>query len=174
MKILIDADSCPRQARELILRSSKRTGIPVIFVANHSINGINGENASMDVCPQEKDSADNRIVVLARPGDLVITRDILLAERLVEAQICVLDDRGRVYTNENIRYCRSLRDFSLELANNCLSPERIALYGKRELKAFADSFDRELTRLCKTTRNGSVPACAIPLPLPPGTDPESV
>ena len=164
MKILVDADSCPRQARCLILRSSIRTGVLAVFAANRPIPGIVGENINMEVCLPGEGSADDRIVELACPGDLVVTRDIPLAERLVEEGICVLDDRGRVYTRENIRYCRSLRDFSLELANNGLGLERIALYGKKELKTFADSFDRELSRLGKTT----------PLPLPRDTYSESV
>jgi uncharacterized protein YaiI (UPF0178 family) len=65
----------------------------------------------------------------------------------VDKGICVLDDRGRVYTVDNIRYCRSLRDFSVGLAENGMGIERIANYGKKELKAFADSFDRNLTKM---------------------------
>jgi uncharacterized protein YaiI (UPF0178 family) len=147
MRILVDADSCPRPVRELIIRTSNRIKIMAVFAANHPIPGISGENASMEICPPGEGSADDRIVELAQPGDLAVTRDIPLAERLVEAQVRVMDDRGTVYTKENIRYCRSLRDFSLGLANNGLGPERIALYGKKELKSFADSFDRELTKL---------------------------
>ncbi|MDR0312207.1 MAG: DUF188 domain-containing protein [Treponema sp.] len=151
MQILVDADSCPRQVRELILRSSKRTKIPVIFAANRPIPGI--EDKSMEICPLGDGSADNRIVELANAGDLAVTRDIPLAERLVDKGICVLDDRGRVYTEENIRYCRSLRDFSVGLAENGMGIVRTANYGKKELKAFADSFDRELTRLKKNQRD---------------------
>ena len=168
MKILVDADSCPRDVRALILRSSRRTKIPVVFAANHPIPGINGQNVIMEVCPGGEGSVDNRIVELAIPGDLAVTRDIPLAERLVEAKICVLDDRGRVYSKENIRYCRSLRDFSIGLAENGMGSERTALYGKKELKAFADSFDRELVKLKK------IPAKTSLNPLPPGTDSESV
>jgi uncharacterized protein YaiI (UPF0178 family) len=145
MQILVDADSCPRQVREVILRSSKRTNIPVIFAANRPIPGI--EEAQMELCPLGEGSADNRIVELAHVGDLIITRDIPLAERLVDKGICVLDDRGRVYTKDNIRYCRSLRDFSVGLAESGMGIDRIANYGKKELKAFADSFDRELTKI---------------------------
>jgi len=147
MRILVDADSCPRPVRELILRTSNRIKIMAVFAANHPIPGICGEHAVMEICPPGEGSADDRIVELAQPGDLAVTRDIPLAERLVEAQVRVMDDRGTVYTKENIRYCRSLRDFSLGLANNGLGPERIALYSKKELKSFADSFDRELTKL---------------------------
>jgi uncharacterized protein YaiI (UPF0178 family) len=149
MKILVDADSCPREARELVLRSSERTKINAIFAANRPIPGIEGDTVTMDICPSGEGAADDRIVELARPGDLAVTRDIPLAERLVNAHIQVLDDRGRIYTAENIREQRSLRDFMVDLARSGLGMERSSSYGKKELKAFADSFDRELTRLRK-------------------------
>ncbi|MDR0525634.1 MAG: DUF188 domain-containing protein [Spirochaetaceae bacterium] len=149
MKILVDADSCPRPAREAVVRASARTGIPAIFAANRPIPGIVGDTVVMEVCPPGKDSADNRIFQLAQPGDLALTRDIPLAGRLVGAEILVLDDRGQVYTKETIRERLSLRDFMVELGESGLRWERVASYGKRELKAFADSFDRILTRLIR-------------------------
>jgi len=103
----------------------------------------------MEICPPGEGAADNRIVELAESGDLVVTRDVPLAERLVEKQICTMDDRGRIFTKDNIHYYRSLRDFSVGLAENNLGIERTANYGQKELKKFADSFDRELMRLIK-------------------------
>jgi uncharacterized protein YaiI (UPF0178 family) len=103
----------------------------------------------MEICPAEEGAADNRILQLAQPGDVVLTRDIPLASRLVDASILVLDDRGQVYTKENIRERLSLRDFMVSLAENGLRGKRVASYGKRELKAFADSFDRILARLLR-------------------------
>ena len=99
MKILVDADSCPKAARDAILRAIRRTGIQGIFAANRPIPGIsNDELCRMELCETHHGAADDRIVELAEPGDLVITRDIPLAHRLVEANISVLDDRGRLYT----------------------------------------------------------------------------
>jgi uncharacterized protein YaiI (UPF0178 family) len=149
MKILVDADSCPRNARELIVRSAARRGIRTVFAANHPVPGI--PDSAMELCPQEAGAADNRIVELALPGDLVVTRDIPLAARLVEASVLVLDDRGSLFTRENVRERLSLRDFMVGLAENGLGKERIPSYGKRELKGFADSLDRALSRL---TREG--------------------
>jgi uncharacterized protein YaiI (UPF0178 family) len=146
MKILVDADSCPRPARELVLRASARTGVPAVFAANRPIPGIAG-NGVMEICPPGEGAADARILELARPGDLAITRDIPLARRLVEASVLVLDDRGQVYTAENIRERLSIRDFMVGLSENGLRPGRTANYGRRELKALADSLDRLLTRL---------------------------
>jgi uncharacterized protein YaiI (UPF0178 family) len=149
MKIFVDADSCPKPARELILRTAARTALTVVFAANRPIPGVTGAGVVMEVCPAGEGAADDRIVELARNGDLVITRDIPLASRLVEAAIPVIDDRGQAYTKENIREKLSLRDFKVGLADNGLGMERTASYGKRELKKFADSLDRLLVRLMR-------------------------
>lgn len=146
MQILVDADSCPKAAREMVLRFSGRLKIKTTFAANRPIPGI-PKWASMELCPPGEGEADKRIVALARPGDLVLTRDLPLAEILVKAGIAVIDDRGRVFTKENIHELRSLRDFAVGLADNGLGVERIVSYGKNELKTLANSLDRELSRL---------------------------
>ena len=93
MRIYVDADSCPREAREMVLRFSSRLGIEAVFAANRLIPGIQknpgcqGTAVRMELCPPGEGAADDRIVALAKPGDLVLTRDLPLAERLVEAGI---------------------------------------------------------------------------------------
>ena len=161
MKIFVDADSCPKDAREMVLRFSARLKIKTIFAANRPIPGIAGNGGDtnksagaedlviMELCPAGDGAADDRIVELARPGDLVLTRDLPLAERLVDADITVLDDRGRVFTKENIKALRSIRDFVVDLADKGLETERTASYGKKDVNAFANSLDRELMRLIK-------------------------
>jgi uncharacterized protein YaiI (UPF0178 family) len=156
VKILVDADSCPRQARDLALRTARRRGIGIVFAANRLIPGISGPTAVMELCPPGEGAADDRIVALARPGDLVLTRDIPLASRLVAAGVAVLDDRGRAYSAENIRERLSLRDFMVNLAENGLRAERFPSYGRKELKNFADSLDRILTRLCREAQEALI------------------
>ncbi|MCL2208581.1 MAG: DUF188 domain-containing protein [Treponema sp.] len=146
MKILIDADSCPRAARDLVMRRAEKLKVRLIFTANHPIPGAEETaNVQMDICPNRENSADDRIVELADKNDLVITRDIPLAKRLVEKEITVLDDRGRVFTRDNINELLSIRNFTVGLAENGLDFERTANYGKKEFKKFADSLDRILS-----------------------------
>jgi uncharacterized protein YaiI (UPF0178 family) len=150
LKILVDADSCPKPVRDLILKTAVRRKLQAIFAANHPIAGIGrpGDGpALMEICPAGEGAADDRIVALAEPGDLAVTRDIPLAARLVEASVLVIDDRGQTYTRENIRERLSLRDFRVGLAENGLGTERSASYGKKDLKTFADALDRALVRL---------------------------
>jgi len=103
----------------------------------------------MEICPNRENSADDRLVELLQEGDIVITRDVPLAKRLVEKGASALDDRGRVFTRDNINEMFSLRNFTVSLAENGLGIERKAGYGKKELKSFADSLDRILTRSIK-------------------------
>jgi len=149
MKLLVDADSCPREARELTLRTARRRGLTAVFAANRPIPEINGENVIMEICPPGENSADNRIVELAEAGDLAVSRDLALAKRLLEKNVTVIDDRGRVFTHNSINELLSLRDFVVGLAENGLGVERTAQYGKKERKSFADSLDRELVKLLK-------------------------
>jgi uncharacterized protein YaiI (UPF0178 family) len=156
VKILVDADSCPREARKLVLRAANRTGVTVVFAANRPIPGITGKTAVMELCPAGEGAADDRITELAEAGDLAVTRDIPLAERLIKAGASVIDDRGSEYTEDNIREKISLRNFKVELAQSGLGMERIASYGRKELKAMSASLDRLLTRLLRDekARNG--------------------
>jgi uncharacterized protein YaiI (UPF0178 family) len=132
----------------MVLRFAGRLGIKTVFAANRPIPDLS-ETAQMELCPQGEGEADKRIAALAKPGDLVLTRDLPLAEKLVESGVAVLDDRGRVFTRENIRELRSVRDFVVGLADKGLGMERIPSYGRNELNALANSLDREITRQMK-------------------------
>jgi hypothetical protein len=92
--------------------------------------------------------ADDHMAASAQAGDLAVTRDLPLAERLAERGLRVLNDRGDVFTADNARERRSLRDRALELRALGLAPEskRRSSWGRRELKAFADALDRELAK----------------------------
>lgn len=154
MKILVDADSCPKAARELTLRCSTRRGIQVIFAANRPIPGVSGKNAIMEICPPGENAADDRLVELAEPGDIAVSRDLALAKRLLEKKAVVIDDRGRLFTLDNINELLSLRNFTVSLAENGIETERTANYGKKELKVFADALDRQITKNSRDTGSG--------------------
>lgn len=153
MTIWVDADSCPRAVRDIVVRAARRTKVAAIFVANRPVPGIAADSPSFLLCPQGADAADDLIVERSSPGDLAVTRDIPLAARLVAAGVRAVNDRGTTYTAENVRERLSLRNFMMELNANGISPERVDGYGRKELKAFADGFDRELSRLLRAERS---------------------
>jgi len=152
MRIWIDADSCPRQVREIVARASQRKGIAAIFVANRAIPVTPAETVHLITVGPGEGSADDYIYGHSEATDLVVTRDIPLAARLIERDMRVLNDRGDLYTRENIRERLSVRDFMHELRANGLVPEKTKHFGQREIKRFADAFDRELSLLRRDFR----------------------
>lgn len=103
----------------------------------------------MEASENLPDAADNQIVAQCGNNDIVITRDIPLAQRLVDMGITVLNDRGILYTAENIRERLSLRNFNLELYERGIAAEKTDRFGKKELNLFANSFDREIQKKLK-------------------------
>ena len=158
MKILVDADSCPQKARDIIIRCAQRMNLTAIFAANRQIPGVGVPGTVMEICEATEGAADKRITELAEKGDMVITRDILLAQKLIDAGITVINDRGSEYNSENIREKLSLRNFTVGLAENGLSIERIARYGKKEIKNLAASLDRILAKSVKLHFRDTEPA----------------
>ncbi len=151
MKIWVDADSCPRAVREIIARAAVRRKIETIFVANRPLPDAGGPSIVFVEVGKGEGEADAYIISNAVSVDLVVTRDIPLASSLVEHGLRVLNDRGELYTAENVRERLSVRDFMYELRSSGLSPERTGRFGGREAKAFADAFDRELARAAKSS-----------------------
>jgi uncharacterized protein YaiI (UPF0178 family) len=154
VNILVDADSCPAGTRRVILKAAEKRRIKAFFAANRAIPEVEGDFAMMVLCPERDGSADDCIAALAEQGDVAVTRDVPLAERLIRKGASVLDDRGGVFTPDNIRARLSVRDFKIGLALNGTAIERTANYGRRELKLFADSFDRLLTAASRAAGDG--------------------
>lgn len=149
MIIWIDADSCPKPVRELVCRTGTRLGIQIQFVANHLIPIPAHPLFIMSIADSTPDAADDYIVEHCEVLDLVITRDIPLAKRLVDKNIPVINDRGTVYTEKNINERLSIRNLMFDLYSNGIYPEKTGQFGKKEMQEFANALDREVHKLLK-------------------------
>ena len=146
--IWVDADSCPSLVRNHAVKMGNKFGAKVVFAANKKINCDTGD-FEMKIVGSEKDAADNYIFENCKPGDLVITRDIVFADRLVERGICTINDRGTEFTREMIKERLSTRDFDLQLAEIGLVKHYHEGYDKKKFADFANSFDKVIHRLIK-------------------------
>lgn len=144
--IWVDADSCPIPVKDIIFRFCKRLNLKLIFVANHQIPMPKSELFQMIVCDATPDAADNYIVENALHNDIVITRDIPMASRLIEKNITTINDRGLLFTSENIREKLSLRNFNKELYDNGILSEKTSTFSKKDVNNFANCFDREIQK----------------------------
>jgi uncharacterized protein YaiI (UPF0178 family) len=147
MRIWIDADACPRDAKELIFRAGQRLAIPVVVVANKAMHVPSSPLVSMVQVAGGPDVADDHIVRSSSAGDLTITADIPLAARLVEKRVVVLNPRGEEYDSENIGERLSVRDFLSEARDNGVVTGGPSAYGPKDKQRFANALDRALQRL---------------------------
>ena len=143
MTVFVDGDNCDKEARKIILKSCKRNSIDVKIVANRNIP-IATENVSftMIVCDSSKDSADNYIVENSSGDDVAVTRDLILAKRLIDKKIVVLNDMGRIFTAENIEELLEQRKLSLQMKSLGISNGagfRSAV--KKSIGEFSSSFN---------------------------------
>ena len=99
-QIYIDADACP--VKEETFKVAERYGLKVLLVANQSLRLPANPFLEMVVVPGDFDAADDWIVENARPGDVVITTDILLADRCVKKSVRVLGHKGEEFTEDNV------------------------------------------------------------------------
>lgn len=146
LTVWIDADSCPAAVRNLIFRFALRNGFPVRLVANREIPFPPSLNARCIITKAEQDAADDYIAAHAKETDIVITRDIPLAARLIQKGLVVLNDRGTVFSADTITERLSVRNFAYDLAMTGVALERTRKFGKKELTDFANSFNRELQK----------------------------
>jgi uncharacterized protein YaiI (UPF0178 family) len=154
MKIYVDADGFPRAAKEILVRAVLRLGVPALFVANKTVRPEPSPLISTLLVCEGPDIADDRIVEMAKPGDLVITADIPLADRVVSKGAFALNPRGKLYTEENVKERLAVRDLLSELRDGGLMTGGPSAFGKRDCQAFADQLDRFLVRRLKEERGG--------------------
>lgn len=121
----------------------------IILVANKNIHCKTDFAYEMKICSAQKDAADNYILQNATSNDLVITRDIVFASKLVEKNITSINDRGTVFNSENIAKLLSERNFNLQLAEIGLVKHFNNGYDKKLFSLFANAFDREINRLLR-------------------------
>ena len=148
MIIWLDADSLPKQVRDIVSRAAVRKEITAIFVANRDVSFPASDFTSMVVVDSEG-SADDYIAANIQPYDLAITRDIPLAARLIEKEAVVINDRGDRFDRDTISERLSQRNWNLSLKEAGVAGPAGRSYGPGEVKRFSDRFDRELQRLMR-------------------------
>jgi uncharacterized protein YaiI (UPF0178 family) len=149
MKIYVDADAFPKVLKQIVFRNAERRSLEVIFVANTYIKvPINPLFKSM-VVPGGHDVADDRIVELMGPGDLVITADIPLADRVVSQNGFAADPRGQMYTEANIKETLAMRNLFTQLREAGEISGGSPAFNKRNIADFTNLLDRFLTKHCK-------------------------
>ena len=143
-RLFVDADACPvrREAEEVATRHRR----PVLMVCNGGLRPSANPLVQMVYVPEGPDAADRWIAERAGPGDVVVTADLPLAARCIEAGAQVLRHDGSPLTQANIGGQLATRDLMADL--RAADPFRTAgqgrSFGATDRGRFRAALDRAL------------------------------
>ena len=146
MRIWVDADACPNVIKDILYRAAERAQILLTLVANKLLHTPPSRYIKAIQVPAGFDVADNKIVQLVEPGDLVITADIPLAAEVIAKGGHALNPRGEFYTLDNIREFLTMRNFMDGLRSSGVETGGPPALSQSDRQAFANQLDRFLTK----------------------------
>jgi len=147
MKLYIDGDALPNLLKPILLRAIEKQNITTFVVSNKKISIGESSNIHYIIVDAGADEADNRIIELIKPSDLVITADIPLADRTITKNAHAIDHRGELYTKENIKQHLAIRNLMQSIRDSGEITKGPAPFSKKDTQNFANSFNKFLQSL---------------------------
>jgi uncharacterized protein YaiI (UPF0178 family) len=144
MQIWVDADACPRAAKEIHYRAAERVRVLLTLVANKPLRVPRSPYIQAIQVAGGFDVADDAIAARVQEGDLVITADIPLAAAVVRKGACALDPRGTLYTRDNVGEMLAMRNLMDELRSSGQVTGGPPKFDYSDRMAFAGRLDRYL------------------------------
>ncbi len=141
--IYVDADACPVKAE--VERVGTRHKVKIYVVSNGGLRPSQNPLVENVIVPEGPDVADMWIADRAKTGDVVITGDIPLAAKCVEAGARVLKHNGEALAAANIGNVLATRDLMADL--RAADPFRQGGgkgFTKADRSRFLDALEREL------------------------------
>lgn len=107
MKIIVDADACPKAVLQICIKVALKFDIPVWTVASFNHNIESDHHVVVGNASQE---ADIRVMNLAMSGDVAVTQDWGLAAMLLGKGVKCLTPHGREFSTNSIAFLLEERE----------------------------------------------------------------
>lgn len=147
--LFVDGDACPVKAEAE--RVATRHKVPMALVSNGGLRPSSNPLVQIVIVAEGADEADKWIAERCGPKDVVITSDIPLAAKCVEAGARVLRPNGEAMTAANIGQQLAMRDLMADLraANPLGAGGGGKPFGKADRSRFLDALEREVRAALK-------------------------
>lgn len=141
MKLWIDGDSCPKGALTAALGLARRACVAAEVVADRSLGIVEENGIRLTVVAHGSGRTDAVITEGSRPGDVVVTRDLFLADRLMSDGVRVMNDRGRIWTEKALK--RRMEDGAIMRAmrEGGMTAKQAPGYSGKDVLAFSISLE---------------------------------
>jgi len=148
IKILVDADACP--VKDEVYKVAWRRGTPVTVVSNSPIRVPDHRLIERVVVSDAFDAADDWIAEAAGARTVVVTGDILLADRCLKKGATVIAHNGKPFTTASIGGAIATRAIMADLrvgADGIMGGPKP--FAKADRSRFLQALDEALVRLAK-------------------------
>ena len=145
IRILVDADACP--VKEEIYKVAFRRDVPVRIVSNSRLRVPEHPLIERIVVSDGFDAADDWIGESADTRAVVITADILLADRCLKAGAVVIGPTGKPFTTGSIGGAIATRAIMADLRAGGDAIGGPAPFSKADRSRFLQALDEALAKL---------------------------
>ncbi len=145
LMILVDADACP--VKEEVYKVAFRHAVPVTIVSNSPIRVPAHPLIARELVGSGFDAADDWIAERADAQTVVVTADILLADRCLKNGAAVLAPNGRPFTTASIGGAIATRAIMADLRAGGDVIGGPPPFSKTDRSRFLSALDETLVRL---------------------------
>jgi len=145
IRILVDADACP--VKDEVYKVVFRREVPVRVVSNARIRVQNHPLIERVLVSDKFDAADDWIADEANAKTVVITGDILLADRCLKSGATVIGHNGKPFTSASIGGAIATRAIMADLRAGADAVGGPAPFAKADRSRFLQALDEALVRL---------------------------
>ncbi len=143
--ILVDADACP--VKDEIYKVAWRHDVPVTIVSNSAMRIPDHPLIAREVVGDAFDAADDWIAERAGQGSVVVTSDILLADRCIKAGAATLAPNGKPFTENSIGSAIATRAIMADLRAGGDAIGGPPPFTKADRSRFLSALDEALVRM---------------------------
>lgn len=144
-RILVDADACP--VKDEIYKVAFRHEVPVTIVSNAWIRIPQHPLVSRQLVSSGFDAADDWIAEAAGPKAVVVTADILLADRCLKAGAAVIGPNGKPFTTGSIGAAVATRAIMADLRAGGDVIGGPLPFARQDRSRFLSALDEALVRM---------------------------
>jgi len=146
-RILVDADACP--VKDEIYRVAWRHEVSTTIVSNSHLRVPDHPLVERVVVSAGFDAADDWIAAAASADAVVITADILLADRCLKAGATVIAPSGKPFTTGSIGAAIATRAIMADLRAGGDQLGGPAAFTKADRSRFLSTLDEALVRIAR-------------------------
>jgi len=147
VRILVDADACP--VKDEVYKVAWRHEVSVTVVSNSRIRVPEHALIERVVVSDAFDAADDWIVEQADAKTVVVTGDILLADRCLKKSATVIGHNGKPFTLASIGGAIATRAIMADLRSGAGVTGGPAPFARADRSRFLQTLDEALVRLGK-------------------------